>query len=41
MGKTYWYRLENQTGTEGAARLRQCGSLCGTGWTFQPVPKVA
>ena len=41
MGETYWYQLENQTGTKGATRLRQRGSLYGTGWTFQPVPKVA
>ena len=41
MGKTLWYRLEIQTGTKGVARLRQRGSLCGTGWTFQLVPKVA
>jgi len=44
MGKSLWYRLESQTSTKGGARLRQRGSLCGTGWkgwTFQPVPKAA
>ena len=37
MGKTLWYRLEIPTGTKEVARLRQRGSLKGTGWFFQPV----
>ena len=41
MGKTLWYRLEIPTGTKEAARLRQRGSLKGTGWFFQPVPMGA
>ena len=40
-GKNHWYRLERPTGTKGAASLRQRGSLCGTGWYFQPVPMDA
>ena len=36
--KGHWHWLERQTGTIGAATLRQRGSLFGTGWSFQPVP---
>jgi len=41
MSKTLWYRLEIPTGTKEAARLCQRGNLKGTGWFFQPVPKMA
>ena len=41
MGKTLWYRLVFPTGTKEVARLRQRGSLKGTGWFFQPVPMGA